>query len=365
MHSALRTAPPFLPLLLVQSGRREPGRAWPSSPNHKHEVLCFPPLFKKLQNPFSTHYNYQIITVYVVHYSPFTKQQIDTIIKAYHFIPYEAGRPDIREPAAPSQTFSRTRKGGDPVQILTGKSILDQFAFGPLCFYRRRSFHPEPESRLTPEEETHRFHTAQRQAILQLSALYDSACAELGTQAASIFSIHAMLLEDASLVEEVLTTIRSRHATAEYAVQAVEREFSSAFAGMDSPYMRARGADIRDIAHRVIRCLLGLKTPDPLATRSGILVSDELLPSEVLALDRRKLLGLVTRRGSVDSHTAMLLRLMKIPGLAEVEISSQDEGHAALLDGFSHSLYLDPEPQLMAELGLSPATARRPLAASL
>ncbi len=70
------------------------------------------------------------------------------------------------------------------------------------------------------------------------------------------------MLEDASLVEEVLTTIRSRHATAEYAVQAVEREFSSAFAGMDSP-MRARGADIRDIAHRVIR--LGLKTPDPLA----------------------------------------------------------------------------------------------------
>ena len=27
--------------------------------------------------------------------------------------------------------------------------------------------------------------------------------------------------------------------------------------------MRARGADIRDIANRVIRCLLGLKTPDP------------------------------------------------------------------------------------------------------
>lgn len=250
------------------------------------------------------------------------------------------------------------------MQVLTGKSILDQFAFGPLCFYRRRPFHPEPESRRTPEEETHRFHTAQRRAILQLSALYDSASVELGPQAASIFSIHAMLLEDASLVDGVLSTIRSRRATAEYAVQAVERDFSSAFAGMDSPYMRARGADIRDIANRVIRCLLGLKTPDPLAARAGILVSDELLPSEVLALDRRNLLGLVTRHGSVDSHTAMLLRLMKIPGLAEVEISSREEGHAALLDGFSHSLYLDPDPQLVAELGLSPAPERRPLAAA-
>ena len=53
---------------------------------------------------------------------------------------------------------------------------------------------------------------------------------------------------------------------------------------------------------------------------------------------------------------------MKIPGLAEVEISSQEEGRTALLDGFSHSLYLDPEPQLMAELGLSSTPECRPLA---
>ena len=46
-------------------------------------------------------------------------------------------------------------------------------------------------------------------------------------------------------------------------------------------------------------------------------------------------------------------------------IQRQIEEQQALLDGFSHSLYLDPEPQLMAELGLSPATERRPLAASL
>jgi phosphotransferase system enzyme I (PtsI) len=251
------------------------------------------------------------------------------------------------------------------LQILTGKSILDQFAFGPLYFYHRTSFHLEPESKLTPEEETHRFYTAQRRAILQLSTLYDSACVELGTQAASIFSIHTILLEDTSLVEEVLSIIRSHHTTAEYAVQAVEQDFSSAFACMDSPYMQARGADIRDISNRVIRCLLGVQTPDPLAAHSGILVSDELLPSEVLALDRRNLLGLVTRHGSVDSHTAMLLRLLKIPGLAEVDISGNDEeGHTALLDGFSHSLYLDPDPQLMTELGLSSTPEHHSLAAA-
>ena len=55
--------------------------------------------------------------------------------------------------------------------------------------------------------------------------------------------------------------------------------------------MAARGADLRDISNRMIRLLLGEKIPDPLGNRPAILVSDELLPSEVLALDRKKLLG--------------------------------------------------------------------------
>lgn len=75
---------------------------------------------------------------------------------------------------------------------------------------------------------------------------------------------------------------------------------------------------------------------------AAILVSDELLPSEVLALDRKKLLGLVTWHGSVDSHTAMLLRLLNIPGLAQANISQDCDGHHAILDGFSQNLYLDP-----------------------
>lgn len=238
------------------------------------------------------------------------------------------------------------------MEIIVGKSIQNQIAAGPLRFYYRQPFPLAAVSHLTQDEEIHRFHVAQQRSIVALARLYDEAARDVGIQAASIFSIHAMLLEDTSFVESILSIITSRNTTAEYAVQATGNSFSTAFADMDSPYMQARGADIRDISNRLIRCLLEIQTPDPLGDRSAILVSDELLPSEVMALDRRKLLGLVTWHGSVDSHTSMLLQAMKIPGLAMADIPPSLDGHPAILDGFSHCLYVDPEPEIFQQMGL-------------
>ena len=240
------------------------------------------------------------------------------------------------------------------MKVLTGKSILDQSAYGVLHVYRRRPFQLEFLSQLSSNEEVHRFQTAQRRAVLQLAELYDQAALVVGAQAASIFAIHAMLLEDDSFVDSILSIIQTQYTTAEYAVQVAATSFSAAFSAMENSYMAARGADLRDISNRMIRLLLGQKTPDPLGSRPAILVSDELLPSEVLALDRKKLLGLVTWHGSVDSHTAMLLRLLHIPGLAQADISQECDGHPALLDGFHQSLYLDPDQQLIADMGFSP-----------
>ena len=75
----------------------------------------------------------------------------------------------------------------------------------------------------------------------------------------------------------------------------------------------------------------------------AILVADDFLPSEVMDLDQRRLLGLIARNGSLDSHTAMLVRAYHIPAMVEVDIAPKWEGHLALMDGFSGTIYLDPE----------------------
>lgn len=236
------------------------------------------------------------------------------------------------------------------METAMGKSILGQIVFGRLRFLRRPEQDVTEYSSLTWEEENQRFLSAQSCAVFQLTALYDRALRWVGEGMASIFTIHALLLQDEELVGAIQAMIREQGVTAEYAVRAVGDRFSRIFRELDSSYMQARAMDIRDICHRMIRLLLGHERYDPLREGPAILVADEFFPSEVLDLDHRKLLGLIARQGNVDSHTAMLLRAYGIPAMAEVELGVEWDGHLALLDGFDHRLYLEPDRDTLDQL---------------
>ncbi len=228
------------------------------------------------------------------------------------------------------------------MQIVTGKPIMEQIVAGRLCFYRRPAPSPQMYAQGSWRQELGRFHQARQAAIAQLRGLYARALEQVGEEVASIFSTHCLLLEDRDYIEAVRALLEGRSITAEYAVQMAEVSFSAAFAAMESPYMRARAADIRDISQRVLRTLMGGRQELPM-TQPAILVADEYLPSEVMDFDRRRLLGLITRRGSLDSHTAMLVRAYRIPAMVEVSLAARWEGHLALMDGYTGKIYLDPE----------------------
>ena len=236
------------------------------------------------------------------------------------------------------------------METAAGKSILGQLAYGRLQFFTRSAPQLNRCSGLSPADELARFRRAREQAVLELADFYDQAAACLGKETASIFAIHAMLLEDEDFAQAVEAEIRERGVTAEYAVRAVGEGLENTFSGMDSPYMRARAKDFLDISRRVVRLLLNMPVVDPLKNRTAILVVDEILPSEIMELDRSHLLGLIARKGSVDSHAAVLLRGYGIPAMAEVGMDRGWEGRMALLDGYAQRLYLDPAPELVESL---------------
>lgn len=230
------------------------------------------------------------------------------------------------------------------MQILTGKAIMEQIVAGRLCFYRR----PAPQFQMYTQgdwrQELNRFHQAQQLAIQELNTLYHRALNQVGEGVASIFLIHGMLLEDHDYVETVRGLINGQSVTAEYAVEMAEISFSAAFTAMDNPYMRARAVDIRDISRRVLRALMGGRQV-LLMDEPAILVADEYLPSEVMDFDQHRLLGLITRKGSLDSHTAMLVRAYHIPAIVEVSVTPKCEGRLALMDGYTGNVYIDPEQE--------------------
>ena len=130
---------------------------------------------------------------------------------------------------------------------------------------------------------------------------------------AGIFDAHLMVLEDPSLIDQVIKGIRRERHNAEFVFQGVIHKFIKTLAAIDDPYLRERAIDLEDVARRVIRNLLG-KSGQRLAghDRNHIIVADELTPSDTATLNRDNVAGFITEKGSKTSHTAIVARPQRI-----------------------------------------------------
>ena len=232
------------------------------------------------------------------------------------------------------------------MKVATGKSILDGIAIGPLRFYHKVDTEIVMASKLTPAEELSRFATAQGKAQEQLGTLYEKALEEVGEDNAAIFEIHQMMVEDDDYVEAIQSIIETQGTTAEYAVSTT----GATFAAMDDAYMKARAVDVKDISRRLVNILTGVVEGNLLGDQPVILVADDLTPSETVQMDKSKLLGFVTRKGSTNSHTAILARTMNIPALIGVEIDEAWDGKPGIIDGYNHCVYVEPTADLAGSM---------------
>jgi phosphotransferase system enzyme I (PtsI) len=241
------------------------------------------------------------------------------------------------------------------MEVATGKSILNGIAIGRLCVYRAPSCRVSGAPCADPARELERLETARQAAMAQQRALYEKARTEADDGIAEVFNIHAMMLDDPEFLGSIRAHITGERHTAEYAVKAAGDAQAQVFAALDDPDWQARGADVRDITQGLLDALQGAETFCPPGTGPFLLAAQDLTPSETVRLDRARLLGFVTREGSLNSHTAILARSMGVPALVQcAALSDAWDGRPAVLDGYSGRLYLDPEPALLDAL-----TARR------
>lgn len=223
-----------------------------------------------------------------------------------------------------------------------GKSVYSGIAIGPCRVFGNKD---QMVKRIKIEDaqgEIKRFLQAKEQAKSQLAALYDKALNEVGQAHAMIFDVHQMMLDDLDYVESVTNMITAQKINAEFAVATTGDNFAEMFAAMDDDYMRERAADVKDISNRVIRILQGNDTAGELGDQPVILLADDLAPSETVQLDKSQVLSFVTRRGSTNSHTAILARTMNIPALIGIDFSEEADGRMAIVDGQSGVFILDP-----------------------
>ena len=229
-----------------------------------------------------------------------------------------------------------------------GLPVYPGVAMGKPLVYRK----PEAASSDvgTPEAEALKFHRACQEAKNQLSALAKIAREGLGGEQAEILEVQVLMLEDGELLEGVEAAIASGASAAE-AVQQQGEAMAQDMAALDDDYLRGRAADIRDAAARVTGILRGSGTFS-FPEGKFLLLAEDLAPSETVRLPRDRVLGLVTRQGSANSHTAILARTPNIPTLVQADMDLKDGENAKILaiDASCGEWFLDPDEETLARL---------------
>ena len=232
---------------------------------------------------------------------------------------------------------------------LSGKSVFGGVAIGKIAFYKRQEKQVRRYRVEDTEAEVARFEDAQETAIAQLGELYDKAMEDVGEANAAIFEVHQMMLMDLDYVDSIKNIITTQEVNAEYAVATTGDNFSQMFASMDDAYMQGRAADVKDVSDRLLGILSDAGESGVVADEPVIVAADDLVPSETVQLDKSKVLAFATMYGSANSHTAILARTMNIPaviGLGE-GLAKEYDGHMAAIDGFTGTIYIDPDEETM------------------
>lgn len=233
---------------------------------------------------------------------------------------------------------------------ITGKPVYGAISIGPLALFHRNTISTAVRTITDPEAEVQRFQSAREEAAAQLGQLYEKALETVGEEDAAIFEIHQMMLEDDEYIEGVESHIREEMLNAEAAVDRTAQELAAMFRGMDDEYMQGRAADVLDISRRVEQILSGGPAIDFSQYDQVILAADDLAPSETMQLDTKKILGFVLSGGSASSHTAILARNLGIATVVNTgtQIHTDLEGKMAVVDGFTGTVYLDPDEATLA-----------------
>ena len=233
-----------------------------------------------------------------------------------------------------------------------GKSVFSGVAIGKIFVYKKADNTVEKYEIEDAAAEFERFKAAQAKAITQLQALYEKTCRDIGEEEAMIFEMHQQLLEDLDYVESIQGIIENDKLNAEYAVFVTAEQFAAMFIAMNDEYMSGRAVDVKDVSERVVSILNGTQVSAEAMPEPVIIVAEDLAPSETVQFEKDKMLAIVTQKGSANSHTAILARMMNIPSLVttDIELNMEYNGKMAIVDGFTGKIYIEPDDVIMAEM---------------
>ena len=198
-----------------------------------------------------------------------------------------------------------------------------------------------------PREIT-RFEDALTKTRAELLGIRRKISQELGREHSDIFNAHLLILEDRTLIEDVISRIKEERINTESAFSGVIQKYFQAFSKIDDEYLKERIADIKDISRRILQNLMG-HSKDILVDLKDkvVIVSHDLSPSDTATMNREYVIAFVTDIGGPTSHTAIMARSLEIPAVVGLEGISREvaTGDLIVVDGSRGIVVVNPDEE--------------------
>jgi len=171
---------------------------------------------------------------------------------------------------------------------------------------------------------------------------------ELSPEDHALFGVYLNILDDSTLGGEVAALIKAGE-WAQGALSQVMIKHIRHFERMEHSYLRERAVDVRDLGTRVLTYLQDEEQGHRVWPDQTILVAEEITASAMGEVPREKLAGVVSLRGSANSHAAIIARGMGVPaimGAADLPYNRL-ESRQLVVDGYNGRIYINPHPEAL------------------
>lgn len=160
-----------------------------------------------------------------------------------------------------------------------------------------------------------------------------------------VLEAYRMFAHDRGWIRKIEEAINNG-LTAEAAVEKVQSDTRARMMRQTDPYLRERLHDLDDLAHRLIRELMGRQHGplDESLPQDAIIVARNMGAAELLDYGRDRIRAVVLEEGGPTSHVTIVARALGIAsvGLVENIVSLAESGDAIIVDGENGQVHLRP-----------------------
>jgi len=186
----------------------------------------------------------------------------------------------------------------------------------------------------------------------EVEEVRDRAFREAGEEQAAIFDAHLLMLSDPDVLDSLEVKLKASLRNIESVIVQQEKDLVEKLALIEDPLLQARAADVHDVIRRILSHLLRRERFDLGDLESEfVLVAHDLLPSDLIALKRSKVIAIATEAGGRTSHVAILARAFEIPAVLGIgaSLSEIEAGQLLVVDGSAGKVVQAPDEAILGE----------------